>query len=321
MTTFIISLAYGIASSLTPSQRGQALLQWFKNRAVYMGEGWFFLISIVTLITLVVLFVAVSYNRTGTKKQTQEILTANKRSTPDSRQIPIGKKLYLSSVITGNSTSYASAVIRNNDESLSVRLFRPLETAPGEFWRVQYDFGTSTWEFETDVVRCEANVLTLNHSDRARFVNRRRFKRVPVTRPAFIAQFPFAKTSPAGRDFPGASLAGELPKFVPADVTELAGPGLCLQAPLNVKVGDRVVVILKLNEENHAFNSKSSGKIVEDVGLVRRTGPAKNGYAIVVELTSLSDENINEMVQAANAASIIAIKGKNKAPVLEPATA
>ena len=96
---------------------------------------------------------------------------------------------------------------------------------------------------------------------------------------------------------------------MPASVTELAGPGLRIEAPLEVKVGERVLVILKLSEEDLQSNSQRSGKtapekIVENIGEVRHTKRIKNGFSIAVELTGLSDPNINELVRVTNAASL-----------------
>ena len=110
------------------------------------------------------------------------------------------------------------------------------------------------------------------------------------------------------------------PEFVPADVTELAGPGLRIVTPLEVKVGDRIVVILKLSEsKSHQLikpaknadlysvfaesKRKRPSRIVEDIGVVRHTEAVQNGFSIAVELTGLNEANLSEMVRATNAAS------------------
>ncbi|MHC4436619.1 MAG: hypothetical protein ACYS3S_04610, partial [Planctomycetota bacterium] len=83
-----------------------------------------------------------------------------------------------------------------------------------------------------------------------------------------------------------------------------------VEAPLDVNVGDRVLVILKLSEQQRQKpNSQRTGKtapekIVEDIGEVRHTKRIKDGFSIAVELTGLSDPNINELVCATNAASL-----------------
>lgn len=241
--------------------------------------------------------------------------TSNK---PSSKQIPAGKQLHIFRPNAGDPTSIESTVIENNDVELTVKLTESLESNPGEIWSVRYNFGASVWEFETSSISCYGNILVLNHSDNIRFINRRRFLRVPVNQPTFIARFPFARTLQPENNSNGeiakdsANISGNTwgpPEFVPASVTELAGPGLRVEAPLDVKVGDRVLVILKLSEEKKRKpNSQRTvkiapDKIVEDIGEVRHTKRIKDGFSIAVELTGLSDPNINELVFATNAAS------------------
>jgi hypothetical protein len=250
------------------------------------------------------------------KKRPFSAATSNK---PSSKQIPAGKQLHISRPNAGDPTSIESTVIENNDVEFTVKLTDSLESKPGEFWSVRYNFGASVWEFETSSISCYGNILVLNHSDNIRFINRRRFLRVPVNKPTFIARFPFARTLQTennsdreiGKD--SANISGDTwgpPEFVPASVTELAGPGLRLEAPLDVNVGDRVLVILKLSEQQRQKpNSQRTGKtapekIVEDIGEVRHTKRIKDGFSIAVELTGLSDPNINELVCATNAASL-----------------
>ena len=237
-------------------------------------------------------------------------------SKPSSRQISIDKKLQ----IIGHErepTDIEATVLRNDDIELAVRLSRPLEAGPGEICCVHYYYGASVWEFDASVVSCHGGILVLTHSYDVRFINRRRFFRVPVKKPAFIASFPFAKTLSSG-DLPE---SWGPPEFVPAAVTELAGPGLRVEAPLEVKVGERVVVILKMKEESAADHRRvsprsghrtaRSSRIVEDIGQVRHVRTTENGFSIAVELTGLSDSNINELIRETNSASIEAGAGEN----------
>jgi hypothetical protein len=193
---------------------------------------------------------------------------------------------------------------------------------------VRYNFGASVWEFDAPVVSCHGGILVLAHTDDVRFINRRRFLRVPVKQPAFIARFPFARTLPLSDDeisqqnqtHVSADTWGP-PEFVPAEVTEMAGPGLRVEAPLEVKVGDRVVVILKLSESAGRIHQADQGgispgpnteqrrviaasRVVEDIGEVRHAEATQNGFSIAVELTGLNDSNVSEMVRATNTASM-----------------
>jgi hypothetical protein len=256
--------------------------------------------------------------------------TKPKRST--SRQIPVGKKLHMTRRMTGGAGNIEAAVEKNDDMGLMVKLAVPVENMPGEFWRVRYYFGASVWEFDTSVVSCGGDIVVLNHSDNIRFINRRRFLRVSVKMPAFIACFPFAKTlgsdiskedsAPASNKHGSSVGTWGPPEFIPAVVTELAGPGLRIEAPLEVKEGERVLVVLRLAEEkeqdtipHEKLNAQQStvlvqegkaptSKIVEDIGEVRHTKAIPNGLSIAIELTGLSDSDVNELIRATNAASV-----------------
>jgi len=206
-----------------------------------------------------------------------------------SRQIPVGRELHITPCKTRDSAGIESTVIKNDDMELTLKLARPLKSELGEYWRARFYFSASAWEFDSSVLRCEGDILVLNHSDNVRFINLRRFLRVPVNRPAFVARFPFTT--------PLLSCEGENggwgpPEFVPAVVTELAGLSLRLDVPLEVKIGERVLVIFK-----------SGSKIMEDVASVRHTQAIKNGFSIAAELIGLSDSDVNELVCATNAAA------------------
>jgi len=258
------------------------------------------------------------------RKRSTSAATLNKSS---SKEIPAGKQLQMTRPNADDPTSIESTVIENNDVELTVKLNEPVESKPEELWSVRYNYGASVWEFETSSISCYGNILVLNHSDNIRFINRRRFLRVPVNKPTFIARFPFARMLQP-EDGSGGEIGEDSsnisnntwgpPEFVPASVTELAGPGLRVEAPLEVKVGDRVIVILKLSEEQqHKPDPQRTvkaapDKIVEDIGQVRHTKKIKDGFSIAVELTGLSDPDINELVRVTNTASL-KTRAKNNA--------
>jgi len=246
-----------------------------------------------------------------------------------SRQIPIGKKIHISRRKRRGSSGIESTVVRNSDTELAVKLTEHVEITFGEPWCARYYFGVSVWEFDTSAVSYDGDVLVLNHSDNVRFINRRRFLRVPVRKPAFIAHFPFSRTLTASsesvkkesgaKEDTAETCVGmwSPPEFIPAVVTELAGPGLRIEAPLNVKVGERVLVVLSLDEEKGHDSIASeetaategddkgiTSRIVEDIGEVRHIKVIQNGLSIAVELTGLSDSCVNELIRATNRASI-----------------
>ena len=254
------------------------------------------------------------------KKTSASIGSATKSRKLTSRQIPTGKKLHITRRKIPDLVDIECTVIKNDNMELTVELTKPLESKPGELWRARYYFGASVWEFDTSIVSCDGYILALNHSDNIRFLNRRRFLRVPVNKPAFITRFPFVRTLPPTL----ANVSGNTwgpPEFIPAIVTELGGPGLRIEAPLEVKEGERVLVAFCLDEKKnedlipheegtsvHAILVRDSktitSKIVEDIGEVRHVKAIENGLSIAVELTGLSDSDINELIRVTNAASV-----------------
>jgi len=234
----------------------------------------------------------------------------------DSRKIAIGRNLYLTSLDSDDFFDIETEVKENNNVELIVELTKPIELRQGTPLCVRYYYGAPIWEFDTSVIEAKNNILVLNHSDNIRYVNRRRFLRVPVNEPAFIAAFPFSKIMEDEGQESDISMNNKWgsPEFMPAAVTELAGPGLRVVAPLEVKIGDRVVIILKLSQnepENIGDSDKANSyKIVEDIGIVRHTEAVDNGLSIAVELTGLNESNVGELVRETN---IVSINDKNKA--------
>jgi hypothetical protein len=99
------------------------------------------------------------------------------------------------------------------------------------------------------------------------------------------------------------------PEFFPAIVTELAGPGLRVEAPLKVIAGDKVLVAFKLDEGN---DQGDSVKIVQDIGEVRHVEDTPKGFSIAVELVGLGDSDINMLMRATNIASLKAgVRGRD----------
>jgi len=271
------------------------------------------------------------------KKTSVSIGSPTKLKRPSSRQIPAGKQLHITRRKAPDLGDIESTVIKNDNMELTLKLTTPVESKLGELWRARYYFGVSVWEFDTSVVRCNGDILVLNHSDDMRFISRRRFLRVRVNKPAFIARFPFSRTLPPNSvsskkghwskrgsvNKPGNTWGP--PEFMPATVTELGGPGLRIEAPLEVKTGDRVLVIVNLSEtidarysipvarassswkhgqDGRATHENQESRIVEDIGEVRHTKAIQDGFSIAVELTGLSDSNVSELIRATNAASI-----------------
>ena len=236
---------------------------------------------------------------------------------PDSRQIPAGEKLHITSLTTGEFLDSESVVRKNEDLGLTIETKEELKIGIGEPLTVRYYFGASIWEFESNLLDRSGTSLFISHSENVRLVNRRRFLRVPVKEPAYIAAFPFARqfadNENANLDNGSDDMVWGPPRFMPADIIELAGPGLRVLTPLEVGAGDRVIVVFKLGRQEHqdsmysAWTQKNdvvTSKMVEDIGLVRHCKAVKDGFSVAIEMTGLTDTNLCEMIKATNAASV-----------------
>jgi len=269
------------------------------------------------------------------KKPRASVGSSAKTGKLSSRNIPIGRKVHMTRRKSRDSADIEATVTENTDMELVVKSSVPVKVTFGDLWQVRYSFGAAIWEFDTTVVSCEVDILVLNHCDNVRFINRRRFLRVPVRKTAFVARFPFhsmlsapgaaenrnAKADHASKNLSAGSCGP--PEFVPAVVTELAGPGLRIDVPFQVNIGERVLVVFNLNnEENHGPDSRlgktkaEQEKIIQDIGEVRHASPAEDGFSIAVELTGLSEPDLNELIRATNAASVKA--GGQSQEISEP---
>jgi hypothetical protein len=238
------------------------------------------------------------------------------------RQIPVGKQLYVTRRKARANVDIESTVVRNSDTELAVTLSQAVTIVFGEMWCVRYYSGASVWEFDTTVLSYDGDTLVLNHSDSVRFVNRRRFLRVSVRLRAFVARFPFM--SPIdGPDLPEASSerCGP-PRFVAAVVTEIAGPGLRIESALDVEPGERILVVFSLDEESSeelgqgdAEGGATRSMIAEDIGEVRHVKAIEGGSSIAVELTGLSDSDVDALIRVTNAASLRASGRGKETPV------
>ncbi|MBN2271157.1 MAG: hypothetical protein JXN61_11115 [Sedimentisphaerales bacterium] len=244
------------------------------------------------------------------------------------RQIPVGKKLYVTRRKARGNADIESTVVRNNDSELAVTLSAAIQIVFGETWCVRYYSGASVWEFDTSVLSYDGETLVLNHSDSVRFVNRRRFLRVSVGLRAFVARFPFMRTFEAaagdGCDFQSEASGQSCgtPRFVPAVVTEMAGPGLRIECGLEVEAGERILVILGLDAQGGrgssrggADHGKSRPVILEGIGEVRHVKAMEDGLSIAVELTGLNDSEVDELIRVTNAACPRAGEKHEESPV------
>ena len=257
-------------------------------------------------------------------------LGATQLKSLSSRQIPVAKQVTLFPMPGGEARAIEAIIHDNKPDELSVRFDEAIKVTFGGLWTVRYSSGASVWEFDTSVLSYDGTLLMLTHSDHVRFVNRRRFLRVPVARRALLARFPFEQTvqwidtvltvndSQKERVPIHPIEAYGLPEFTPATITELGGPGLRIETSLDVKMGERLLVVFDLEIEplvsDDPMYVDRRARLIEDIGEVRHVKQLSGGGAsIAVELFGLKDADVNELIRATNAALIDVNEKENTA--------
>jgi len=235
---------------------------------------------------------------------------------PSSKEIPEGKTLNITRRTNRDVDDIEAIVVNNSEEGITVRLPIEVNSPPDEQWQVRYFYGASVWEFDVTVISNDGDILVLGHTEDIRFINRRRFIRVPVNRKAYVASFPFEKrvvADSATGSLPPVGVFGEkitLPQFTLSVLKELAGPGLRIESPLELKVGQRVAVVFELESQlkHEVHRGQSSDgpavRIAEGLGEVRHVKVIEDGFSVAVELVGLSDADINELTRATNVAAV-----------------
>ena len=245
--------------------------------------------------------------------------SGERRNRVTTRDIPVGKSLYISGQESPAGTDIEATLVRNSDTELAARISKTVNVVFGETWRMHYYSGASVWEFDAKVVSYDGDTLVLGHSEDIRFVNRRRFLRVPVRLRAFVARFPFmGGADEIGRNETSGG-AWAPPRFLPAVVTEIAGPGLRIESELKVEAGERVLVVVNLagRQGGIAPATRTDGaRAVENVGEVKYVKAIQRGFSIAVELTGLEDSEVDELIRATNAASLEASERREKSALL-----
>lgn len=196
-----------------------------------------------------------------------------------SRHIPVGKTVWLSLSGQQGLKRIKAQVAANESYELLLLPELPLACAVGQVWRVQYEAGSVTWEFDAMTLMCAEGRLELNHSERVRFVNRRRFPRVVVRKNGAIARLPVFRECQEADDL--------RPVFFDAQINEISGPGLRLYTELSPTVGERTLVAFELEP----------GRVVQDIGIVRDIRQTPLGRAVIVELVGLTDRGVDELVR------------------------
>jgi len=171
----------------------------------------------------------------------------------------------------------------------------PMTCRAGESWLIRHAEGGRLWEFDAPVLRTGAEHISLGRTSRPRFVNRRRFPRVPTVRPAHVAGFPLWR----------AAADEAAPRFVEGRLVEMGGPGLRVEAPLEARPGQRVLLAMEMGD----------GGFVEGVGKVHRVShpDAASDPVFVVELVGLTEDEIASLSKQTNAMERSAISDQQSA--------
>jgi hypothetical protein len=203
-----------------------------------------------------------------------------------SRYISQGREVMLST-LDNSRKRIEGQVVENNDLEMWIRPEMSLEVIPGQRWRVTCEFGGSVWEFESLAIGASSGNLILSHSDNVRFINRRRFLRVPIDRPAWICKFPCTRQLQMEDGHP---IESRIPRFVPGRLVEISGPGFLIDVELKARPNDRVLVITALEDD----------RVVQDLAEVRHCRVYNNKTQLAVELVGLNEPTTSYLIKRTN---------------------
>ena len=209
-------------------------------------------------------------------------MSAGENTITSSKKLPLSAPVCLEQ--RGDSTEHEAVIAHITPTELIIRPNSPISVSSDDVWIVRYAQGGSIWEFDVmgGHVRFDGTIA-FNHSESVRFINRRRFPRVEAQREAMVASFPFHADQ---------KLAA--PGFVPAQLTEIAGPGFRINSSLALDVGDRAIAMVKLLD----------GRIAQSVARVRRSTRGRDGkWTLVLECQGLSHSEVAVLARETNLAS------------------
>jgi hypothetical protein len=235
-------------------------------------------------------------SRLGFRRPSQWQLEPDASPGEDVEDLAAGDELTV--VRPGTLDTFDVSVVDAGPDELTVRADAPLDCKPGETWKVRYSREGKLLEFDAPVLEGRQRRVRLGRSGAPRLVNRRKFPRAATSKPVRVARLPFLT-----------SQMGQLPsEFAAGELTEIAGTGLRLKAPVDVRHGERVLLNLQFAE----------GDVIEAVGKVKRAVKDEGGDSILtVELLGLSEEEIARLTRETNAAVLESARqqeGQRQAP-------
>ncbi len=215
------------------------------------------------------------------------------------QELPLDKMLSMAPLSDSNTDTVKATIVDNDDEYLTVALEDPVEVAKGDMWHANCHFGASIWDFHTSIVRYSNNHLILTHSDKVRFIKQRGFPQVPAPNCAFVAKSPFTNTTVDHLN--SHSVSNWQPvHFTPATVTRFSGSELAMETSLEVQVGERIMVVFKLDigqTEEDRTSPVLATHILEDVGIVLQTQSNDKAPSIELELIGLTHHDVDDFMR------------------------
>lgn len=198
-----------------------------------------------------------------------------------SRQMPTGSNVFVAK--PGQRESVEATIVGNSRTELLIMADEPLPGRKGAAWTIRHARGHAAWEFDTRVLRYDGQRAAIEHSRDVRGVNFRRFPRVATEMQAGGTVFPFHTDSDE------ISL-----DFMPVSIVEIAGPGLLIKLPLELEIGQSILVRVQLDEH----------RAVQGLAKVRRIVTNKPGGPFAaVEFVELAPEELAELTRMTNLAA------------------
>ena len=199
-----------------------------------------------------------------------------------SHQIATGSRVFVARM--GDRQSVEAAIARNSRTELLITAEEELPgRRGGDVLTIRYAHGHGAWEFDARVIRCDGPAVAVTHSRQMRAVNFRRFPRIPTKMFATGMAFPFHVDSCE------ASL-----ELIPADIVEIAGPGLLIKLPVETDVGQNLLIRVQLDTDRFIQGMTKVRRIVTD---------KPGGPFLAVEFIELSADELTEMTRATNLAA------------------
>ena len=190
----------------------------------------------------------------------------------------------------GSATAVEATVTSTNGRDVTLQFADEVSLRVGQACVIHRVCDDQQWEYDISITEPGEGFAVARLIGKPRRRNLRRFARVPTRHTAYAAAFPFSSLEVSD----DTTQSDDTPQFVAGTLTEIGGPGLRLDVPLSVEAGDRVLVVLKMDE----------GKTIQGTAVVRRVLDSHDAaHVVAVEMVGLSEAEIGELQRETNAAA------------------